>query len=210
MPISCPFAPLQTSREDLLKQAYDSRPDFRAAQATVRAAEFAIESARSERFWPSVVVQADYGDIGNTLPASHGTYSVVAGVRVPIYAGGRTQTDIDRAEAVLRNSKNSLEDLRGRIDFEVRNALLDLQSADTQVNVARTNVDLANQTLVQARDRFSAGVTDNLEVVQAQQALAAANENYIGALGAHNAGKIALATAVGTAEEGVPKYLGLK
>ena len=78
------------------------------------------------------------------------------------------------------------------------------------MTVAGTNVDLANQTLVQARDRFSAGVTDNLEVVQAQQSLAAANENYIGALGAHNAAKIALATAVGTAEEGVPKVLNLK
>jgi outer membrane protein TolC len=204
-----PFSPLATSREDLLKQAYESRADFRAAQATVRAAQYAIEAAHSEH-WPSVVVQADFGDIGDTLAASHYTYSVLAGVRVPIYAGGRTQTDIDQAEAVLRSSKNAMEDLRSRIDFEVRNALLDLQSAETQVAVARTNVDLANQTLTQAQDRFSAGVTDNLEVVQAQQALAAANENYIGALGAHNAGKIALATAVGVAEDSVPKYLNLK
>ncbi len=103
-----------------------------------------------------------------------------------------------------------MEDLRGRIDYEVRNALLDLQSAETQVAVARENADLANQTLIQARDRFSAGVTDTIEVVQAQQLLAAANENYIGALGAHNAAKIALATAVGVAEDGVPRYLNLR
>ncbi len=70
--------------------------------------------------------------------------------------------------------------------------------------------DLANETLVQARDRFGAGVTDNIEVVQAQQLLAAANENYIASLNAHNGAKIALATALGVAEEGVPQYLNLK
>jgi outer membrane protein TolC len=205
-----PFTPLPTTLEDLLKQAYDHRADFRAAQANVKAAEYAVEAARSEHYWPSVVVQGDYTDIGSTLASSHGTYSLVAGVRVPIYAGGRTRTDIAQAEAMLRNKKNAVEDLRGRIDYEVRDALLDLQSAAEQVAVARTNVDLATQTLEQARDRFGAGVTDNIEVVQAQQLLAAANENYISSLNAHNGAKIALATAVGTAEEGVPQYLNLK
>ena len=204
-----PFTPLATALDDLLKQAYDHRADFRAAQANVRAAEYATDAARAEHYWPSVVVQADYGDIGSTLADSHGTYSVLAGVRFPIYVGGRTRTDIDQAEAMQRNKKNALEDLRGRIDYEVRNALLDLQSAADQVAVARTNVDLATETLVEARDRFGAGVTDNIEVVQAQQLLAAANENYIGSLNAHNGAKIALATALGGAEEGVPQYLNL-
>ena len=205
-----PFSSLATSLDDLLKQAYDHRPDYRAAQAGVRAAEFAIEAAKAEHYWPQVVVQADYGDIGNTLASSHGTYSVLAGVRVPIYAGGRARIATEQAETVLRNKKNALDDLRGRIDFEVRSALLDLQSAADQVMVARTNVDLANETLTEARDRFSAGVTDSIEVVQAQQLLASANENYISSLNAHNGAKIALATAVGAAEEGVPQYLNLK
>jgi outer membrane protein TolC len=204
-----PFTPLQASLDDLLKQAYEHRADYRAAQANVRAAEFALQSAHSEH-WPEVVVQGNYGDIGNTLAASHGIYSLVAGVRVPIYAGGRTRTDIDEAETVLRNKKNAVEDLRGRVDFEVRNAVLDLQSAADQVAVAQRNADLANQTLIQARDRFGAGVTDNIEVVQAQQLLASANENYIASLAAHNAAKIALATALGVAEQGVPQYLNLK
>jgi outer membrane protein TolC len=204
-----PFAPLQTALDDLLKQAYEHRPDYRAAQANVRAADFALQSAHSEH-WPEVVVQGDYGDIGKTLASSHGTYSIVAGVRVPIYAGGRTRTDIEQAAAVLRNRKNAVEDLRGRIDFEVRNAVLDLQSAADQVAVAQRNADLANQTLLQARDRFTAGVTDNIEVIQAQQLLASANENYIASLAAHNAAKIALATALGVAEQGVPQFLNLK
>ncbi len=205
-----PFTPLANSLDDLLKQAFEHRADFRAAQANVRAAEFAIDAARSEHYWPSVVVQADYGDIGQTFANSHGTYSVVAGVRVPIYAGGRTRSDIEQAEAVLHDKKNMVEDLRGRIDYEVRSALLDLQSAADQVAVSKNNVDLATETLTQARDRFAAGVTDNIEAVQAQQLLAAANENYIGSLNAHNGAKIALATALGMAEQGVPQYLNLK
>jgi outer membrane protein TolC len=205
-----PFAPVQTALEDLLKQAYDHRPDIRAAEANVRAAQFAIDAAHAEHYWPSVVVQADYGDIGKTFANSHGTYDFIAGVRFPIYAGGRSRSDVEEAEAVFRNRKNALDDLRSRIDYEVRSALLDLQSAADQVAVAGTNVDLANQTLTQARDRFAAGVTDTIEVVQAQQLQAAANENYIGSLNAHNAAKIALATALGVAEEGVPQYLNLK
>jgi outer membrane protein TolC len=204
-----PYTPLERTLEDVLKQAYDHRQDYRAAQTNVRAAEIALESAHSER-WPSVVVEGDYGDIGRNFGNSHGTYTLAAGLRFPIYAGGRIRTDVEQAETILRNRKNTVEDLRGRIDFEVRTAMLDMQSAADQVAVARVNADLAAQTLVQARDRFGAGVTDNIEVVQAQQLLAAANENYISSLNAHNAAKIALATALGVAEQGVPQYLNLK
>ena len=205
-----PFAPITVSEYDLLRAAYDHRPDYRAAQANVRAAEFALDSAKAEHYWPQAVVEADYGDIGKTFANSHGTYTLVAGVRFPIFAGNRARADIAAAEAVLTNKRNAVEDLRGRIDYEVRSALLDLQSAADQVAVARSNVDLATQTFNQARDRFSAGVTDNIEVVQAQQLLAAANDNFISSLNAHNAAKIALATAVGAAEEDVPRYLNLK
>jgi outer membrane protein TolC len=204
-----PFSPMDTPLETLLKDAYEHRPDYRAAQANVRAAEFGLQSAKSEH-WPQIVVEGDYGVVGRTFAESHGTYSVVAGVRIPIYAGGRTGSDIEQADAVLRNKKNALEDVRGRIDSEVRSALLDLHSAADQVAVAQRNADLASQTLAQARDRFSAGVTDNIEVIQAQQLLASANENYIASLAAHNAAKIALATALGIAEQGVPQYLNLK
>jgi outer membrane protein TolC len=208
---SLPFAPLEAAVDEVVQQAYQRRNDMKAAQANVRAAEFAVESAKAEHYWPQVVVQGDYGDIGKTLfTSAHGTYSLVAGVRVPIYSGGRSKADADQAEVTLRTRKNALEDLRGRVEYEVRNALLDLQSAAEQVAVARNNVDLANQTLTQARDRFSAGVTDNIEAVQAQQLLAQANENYIGSLNAHNAAKIALAAALGASEESVPEYLGLK
>src|SRR5205823_8505791 len=114
------------------------------------------------------------------------------------------------AEAALRQQRQQLDNLRGQIDYEVRTAMLDLTAAAEQVEVARSSVDLADQTLVQARDRFAAGVADNLEVIQAQEAVAAANENYISSLYAHNLAKVELARAIGYAEEGVKRYFQSK
>jgi outer membrane protein TolC len=115
-----------------------------------------------------------------------------------------------QAEATLRQRRQLLDNLRAQIDYDVRTALLDLQAAADQVEVARTALDLANQTLDQARDRFTAGVADNLEVVQAQETVAAANENYIASLYSHNVAKVTLARAIGFAEEGVKQYLESK
>jgi outer membrane protein TolC len=97
--------------------------------------------------------------------------------------------------------------LRGRIDYEVRASLLDLDAAAQQVEVARSAIDLAEQTLTQAQDRFTAGVADNLEVVQAQESVAGAHESYIQSLYAHNLAKVELARAIGDAEQGVKQYL---
>ncbi len=112
-----------------------------------------------------------------------------------------------QAEATLRQNRQQLENLRAQIDYDVRRALLDLNAANDQVAVARQSLDLANQTLDQARDRFTAGVADNLEVIEAQDTVAAANESYIGSLYAHNVAKVLLARAIGFAEQGVKQYL---
>ena len=115
-----------------------------------------------------------------------------------------------QADAELQQRRSQVEDMRGRIEYEVRTAFLDLKTASDQVNVARSSVDLATQQVAQARDRFAAGVTDTIEVVQAQEALAAANENYISALFAHNLAKLSLARALGIAEEASKQFLGGK
>ncbi len=139
--------------------------------------------------------------------SSHGVFRSRSYLEIPIFAGGRAHADALEAEATLRQSKQQLDNLRAEIDYEVRVALLDLAAAADQVEVARSSVDLSNQTLNQSRDRFAAGVTDNLEVIQAQQAVASANESYISSLYAHNVAKISLARAIGFAEEGVKEYL---
>ncbi len=142
-------------------------------------------------------------NIGN----SHGVFLAGATLEIPIFAGGRAHADTLQAEATLRQTRQQLANLRGEIDYEVRSALLDLNAAADQVEVAKSSLELANQTLDQARDRFTAGVADNLEVVQAQEVLASANESYIASLYAHNVAKVSLARAIGFAEQGVKQYL---
>ena len=124
-------------------------------------------------------------------------------------AGACTAASL-QADAELKQQQAQLADLRARIEYEVRSALLDLQAADERVRVARSAADLAGQQLAQAQDRFTAGVTSNLEVVQAQEAVATATDNYLSALYAHNLAKISLARAIGLAEERGRQLLGAR
>lgn len=202
-----PYEPLAVaSVEEDLRRAYISRPDYLAAVQQMRAAEELRRAATAEHY-PTIDIAGNYGAAGVNVGISHGVFQVGATLNIPITAGGRTHADVLEAEAALRQARQQLDNLRAQIDYEVRTARLDLASAADQVEVARSSVDLAQQTLVQARDRFAAGVTDNLEVVQAQESVVAANENYISSLYAHNLAKVELAKAVGFAEEGVKQYL---
>jgi outer membrane protein TolC len=202
-----PYEPLVTSGlEQSLQRAYSSRSDYQAAMAQVRAAEFSRRAATAEYF-PTLGVEADYGDIGISPFRSNGTYHVGGTMSIPIFQGGRVRGDTLQSESQLRQARSQLDNLRGQIDYDVRSAMLDLNAAADQVEVARSSLDLAQQTLTQAQDRFSAGVTDNLEVVQAQESLATAHENYIASLYAHNLAKVEFARAIGFAEEGVKQYL---
>lgn len=192
--------------EESLQRAYASRSDYLAAVQQVRAAEHYRKGAFAEYF-PTVDVTADYGDLGVNPGSSHGTFQVSGRLNIPIFQGGKAHADVLQAEATLRENRARLENLRGQIEYEIRTALLDLQAADEQVQVARSSVELAEQTLTQAHDRFTAGVTDNLEVVQAQESVAGAHESYISSLYSHNLAKIELVRAMGYAEQGVMEYL---
>ena len=203
-------APYQTLAalplETYLQRAYASRADYQAALAQVQAAELSRRAAVAGHY-PSLDVNANLGDTGVVPGQSNGTWQVAGGLNIPIFAGNRVHADVLEADAQLKQARSQVGDLRGRIDYEVRTALLDLNAATEQVEVARSSVDLAEQALAQSQDRFTAGVTDNLEVVQAQEALASAHENYIQSLYAHNLSKVELARSIGDAEEGVKRYL---
>lgn len=202
-----PYKTLTTQPVDVyLQRAYASRSDYQAALAQVRSAEL-TRTAATAGHYPTLDVNANYGDIGVTPAHSNGTWQVAGSLTIPIFAGGKTHSDVLEAEAQLKQARSQLGDLRGRIDYEVRAALLDLNSAAQQVDVARSSVDLAEQALSQSQDRFTAGVTDNLEVVQAQETVASAHESYIESLYAHNLAKVELARAIGDAEEGVRRFL---
>lgn len=189
-----------------LQRAYAERADYKSAAAQVQSAELNRKAAAAGRY-PSLDMNANFGDIGVNPSQSNGTWQVVGGINIPVFAGNRVHADILEAEAQLRQARSKLGDLRGQIDYEVRTALLDLNAAAEQVAVARSSVDLAEQTLTQSQDRFAAGVTDNLEVVQAQQSVADAHETYIQSLYAHNLAKVELAYSIGDAEQGVKRYL---
>ncbi|HLV95730.1 MAG TPA: TolC family protein [Candidatus Acidoferrales bacterium] len=201
-----PYQPFEgITLDEALKRAYASRSDYQAALASVRAAEYSVGAAKAERY-PTLTFNADYGVAGQHPSQSHGVMDVRATLDVPIFTGGATHGDILQSQAQLVQARERLENLGAQIDQDVRTALFNLQSSSDQVNVAKSNVDLAQQTLSQSRDRFSAGVTDSVEVVQAEEQVASANQQYISSLYNFNYAKIALARAMGAAEEGVREY----
>jgi outer membrane protein TolC len=196
--------------DEALKEAYANRSDYQAAKDRVRAAEFSLRGSKAERY-PTAQAQGDYGAEGLQLfTNSHGVFSASASVNFNIFDGGRIKGDILQSDAQLTNARNDLANLRGQIDYDVRSALLDLKSASDQVDVAQGNVGLAEQTLKESRDRFVAGVTNTVEVVQSQQTVADANENLISAQYQLNVAKVELAHALGIAEQGVKDFFAHK
>ena len=201
-----PYAPLTNlTLEQALSRAYANRSDLKAAQAQVNAAELAKKAAVAERY-PSADVAANYGAVGPS--PSLGTFTVTGTLRFSIFDAGRIRGDIEEADAAFEQRHSEFEDLRGQIDAEVRQAFLDLNAAASQVSVAQSNRDLAQETLAQSRDRFAAGVADTVEVVQAQEQVAAAEQDYITSLYAHNLAKASVARAMGQADQTIQQFLG--
>jgi outer membrane protein TolC len=191
--------------DDAVKRAYETRSDYQAAAADVRAAEYSRKAAAAGHY-PTLSFTSDYGIAGQHFDSNHGVFDVRGTLNIPIFAGGVVHGDILQADAQLQQARDRLENLRGQIDADVRTALLSLESASQLVAVAQSNIDLAEQTLTQSRDRFAAGVTDTVEVVQAQETVANAHQNYISSLYSYNYAKISLARSMGAAEVGVKQY----
>jgi outer membrane protein TolC len=168
----------------------------------------ALDAARSERL-PTVSVSGDYGTLGSSLTNGRTTFTVAGRVHVPVFDGGRTGAHVQQAEAVVAQRQAELEDLSGQVEADIRRALLDLGAATSQVELAGRNVTVTKEALGLTRQRFEAGVAESLEVVQAQEAVATAELDYINGVFAHNLGKLALARATGDADERLTDYLKL-
>jgi outer membrane protein TolC len=204
-----PFAPSPALRlDDALAQAQETRADLKAAAAQLRASERAEAAARDERL-PSVTLNADYGTIGNTLASAQRTFTVTGRVHVPIWQGGSAEAAIQQAAAAVRQRRAELDDLAGEIESDVRKAYLEMEAAANQVDVAMQNQQVAQETLNLTRQRFDAGITDNVEVVQAQEAAAIAALDYINSVFAHNLAKVGLSRAVGVASDHLQEFLKL-
>ena len=185
--------------EEAIAMAYERREDLKAAEARVDVAEEEERAARGEGL-PSIGVAGDFGAIGNTIGGSRGTFTLSAGVTIPLFEGGRIRGKVAEARSTLRKQQALLEDLRAGIHYEVQAIYGDVEAAAQRVLVAESALSLARQTLEQAEDRFAAGVAGNIDVVQAQELLARAAEDRIESLLAASTARAALARALGTAE----------
>ena len=201
-------APVVT-QDEAIHRAYQERLDYKQAQAQVHAAELSERAAHYERL-PSLSFSGNYGDIGISPGTSHGTFVAAGGVQFPIFEEGRIRGDIYQAQSTLKQNKDQLSDLEGRIDAEIRTAFLDLNAAAEQVQLADATVKLSQEELSEAQERFTAGVSDNLEVVQAQGSLVSAQNQYVSSLYVHNLAKLSLARALGEARQNAASYLGGK
>ncbi len=202
-----PFAPAPVqSVEAALKQAERDRADLKAAQAQLDAAQKALSAARSERL-PSASISGEYEVLGANPGNSHGAFTAVGSINIPIWQGGRVSGDIAQAEAAVAQRKAELEDTRAQIEGEVRQVYLDLEAAAGQVEVARKNLEVAQETLEMTRTRMEAGVVNTLEVVQAQETVATAQLDLIDSIFAHNLAKLNLARALGHASDQIPLLL---
>ncbi len=202
-------APPPLGVDDAIKQAFEQRSDLKSAEAQVRAAERSRAAARDQRL-PSVSVSADYGAIGVNPAQSHGTFNLVGTLHVPIWEGGRIQGEIEQAEAALAERRAELSDVRGRVESDVRSAYLDVEAAANQIDVAQRNLEVNEETLTLNRQKLEAGVSDNLAVVQSQDAVASARLDYINSLFAHNVAKLSIARAIGRAAESWPQFVTVK
>jgi outer membrane protein TolC len=202
-----PYHPLpEMELQNAYARALQTRPDYQAALAALRAAQLSREAAWKQRL-PSIGFAGEYGVLGTTPDSMSPNWTAAATLKIPIFQGGKVEADVQQTDAVLKQRQAQVDDMRGRIEQDVEDAILDLKAAGQQVEVAKLGLDYAQQALGQSQDRFAAGVTNNVEVIQAQQQLASANDRYISSLYAHNIAKVLLARAIGNAEQAVQQYL---
>ncbi len=195
--------------EQAVNKALATRKDLAGSAELVKGAEAAKGAAKAERY-PTVSFSGDYGDIGPNVRTSHGTGDATGTVDIPVLEEGKIRGDEAQAEEQLEQKRAQMSNLRGQIAQDVRDAILDIQSAEKQVSVAKSNKELALQALSDAQQQYAAGVTDNLAVSQAQQEMAQADDQYIASLYQHNVAKLSLARALGVASTNLTQYVGGK
>lgn len=182
--------------EQARAQALKDRPDYQAQQEREANARLSASATKWERL-PSVAAFGDYGSIGTGINNSLPTRTYGVSLRVPLFDGGRRDARRVETASQYRAEKVKTNDLKEQIELDVRLALDALSSAQQEVNVARDGLSLAENELAQARRRYEAGVSDSLEVTDAQTRLERARDNQTSALYSYNVARIDLAQAMG-------------
>ncbi len=198
----------QPDVQTAIKQALDNRKDRKASAENTKATQDQRKAATYDRL-PSIKAEADYGAIGTNLASSHGTVDATGTLTIPIFKEAQFRGEAQQAQAALDEQRDKQSDLDAQIEADVRDALLDIASSQQQVEVAHSNVQLSEEVLSEAQQRYKAGVSDNLAVSDAQQTVAQANSQYVNSLYQHNVAKLNLARAMGVAQN-YKEYLGGK
>ncbi len=207
---SAPFQALDApDPEAAFQQALKQRKDLAAAVETVKGAESTKKAAFDQQL-PQVTASGNFGDQGETFTHSHGTYTAEGELSAPILQIAKTRGLEDVAGAQLDQAKAKLSDQVQQVNADVRDAILDIQTAAKLVDATKSNVDLAREALSEAQQRFKAGVADSLPVSQALATDRQAEDQYITALYQHNVAKLSLARALGVASTNYKDYLGGK
>jgi outer membrane protein TolC len=191
-----------------IQQALTNRKD-RQAEAELTASAVDTRKAATDDRLPTLKAEADYGDIGVNVRHSHGTGDATGTLTIPIFKEFQFRGEAQIAQSQLDSQRDQQSDMDAQIEADVRDALLDIASSQKQVEVARSNVELSQEVLSEAQDRYKAGVSDNLAVSDAQQSVAQANGQLVNSLYQHNLAKLNLARAMGVAQN-FKDYLGGK
>jgi outer membrane protein TolC len=196
----------QPDVQQAIKQALANRKDRQAMAENTQAAVDQRKAATYDRL-PTIKTDADYGDIGINVRHSHGTGNATGTLTIPIFKEAQFRGEAQLAQSQLDDQRDHQSDMDAQIEADVRDALLDIASSQQQVEVAHSNVELSNEVLLEAQERYKAGVSDNLAVSDAQQTVAQANSQYVNSLYQHNVAKLNLARAMGVAQN-YKQFLG--
>jgi outer membrane protein len=183
-----------------IDQALSGREEWKAIEAREKAAKLDKQATQDERL-PSLRFDGNWAYFGISSTDGIPTYQYTGSVNMPLWTSGRIKAEVTKSDLELQKLEQQKDDLRNQIALDVKTSLLNLQSARNEVQVANLGVDLAKQEVDQARDRFKAGVADNIEVISAQDSLSRANDNQIAALYRFNQARADYARAIGQMEK---------
>ncbi|HKV24033.1 MAG TPA: TolC family protein [Candidatus Acidoferrum sp.] len=183
-----------------IDQALNQRQEWKALQEQMKAAGLDKKASQESRL-PSLDFKGNWAYLGSSSATGIPTYTYEAAVSMPLFTGGRIKAEVTKADLEMKRLDQERDDLRNQIALEVKTALINLESARSQVQVANLGVELSKQEVDQARDRFKAGVANNIEVIQAQDSLARANDNQIAALYRFNQARADFARSTGEMEK---------
>lgn len=183
-----------------IEAALADRQEWKALSSQLKAAEDQKKAARDSRL-PSVRFDGTFAYVGTSGNTTLPTYTYQGSVNLPLFTGGRIRAEVVRADLEIRRLEEQRADLRNQIALDVKTALLNLDSARSEVQVANLGVQLSKEEVDQARDRFKAGVANNIEVIQAQDSLSRANDNQIAALYRFNQARADFARSIGQMEK---------